>query len=127
MAMPHKLNISKIVVIVNSLAKLHNFCIDEKNGRVPMIHNSDHFYMINNCNGNVSGNSNEKLEDIMTPSNLDHGGEHFDGIRHNILHSQQEEMRSIVLPRTYLFNMITMGQWEWPTRIGNRRQMCGNN
>lgn len=102
-AMPCKLTISKIVGMVNSLAKLRNFCIDEMDGRVSPTHDRDHFYKINNCHGYVSGNSNENSEEIMTPSYLVHG-EHFDRIYRNILLLHQEEMMSIVLPRTYLLN-----------------------
>ena len=123
MAMPRKLSISKIVGLVNALAKLHNFCIDETDSLVPSIHDRDHFYMMNNCHGYVGVNDNiNNPEEITTPSDLAHGGEHFDGIHRDVLRTQREQFRSTVLPRTQLFNMITDGHWERPTHMGSKKK-----
>ena len=128
MAMPRKLTVTKIVGLVNALAKLHNFCIDEKDDHVPQIHDNDHFYMMNNDHGyvGVGEHNNNISEEITTPPDLAHGGEHFDEIHRNYLRAQREQYRSIVLPRTQLFNMITEGHWERPTRMGSRNQARRN-
>jgi len=41
MVMPQTLSVSKIVAMVNALAKLHNFCVDETDGKIPPIHDYD--------------------------------------------------------------------------------------
>ena len=74
MAMPRKLCVSKIIGMVNALAKLHNYCIDEADQRVPPIHDNDHFYMMNNCHGYVGITNNNNPEEIFTPPDLAHGG-----------------------------------------------------
>ena len=75
-----KSTISKIACLVNAVAKLHNFCIDEKDSNVPPIHDRDHVYMTNKCHGYVGGNNINNQEEITTPPDLAHSGEHFDGI-----------------------------------------------
>ena len=117
----------KIICLVNALAKLHNFHIDEVEQFVPPILDRDHFYMMNNCHGYVGGANNNDPEEITTPPDLAHGGEHFDGIHRNVLRSHQEQMRSYVLPRTILFHMITEGHWERPSRMGSRKRTRDNN
>ena len=119
MAMPRKLTIAKIVAMVNALAKLHNFCIDEADTVVPPIHDRDHFFMMNNSHGYVGGNNNNTSDEVTTPPDLAHGGEHFDEIHRSTLRAQREKFRSTILPRTELFNMITEGHWERPTRMGS--------
>ena len=125
MAMPQTLSVSKIVAMVNALAKLHNFCVDETDGKIPPIHDRDHFNMIHNCHGYVGINNTNNLDEITTPSDLAHGGEHFEGLHRHIARTQrvqQEESQPIALPRSVLFKMIVDGHWERPTRLGSRRR-----
>ncbi len=48
MAMPKGLSISQIIALVNCLAKLHNFCIDEVNSSLLQSLNIDTAHIMNN-------------------------------------------------------------------------------
>ncbi|KAL7477054.1 hypothetical protein ACHAW6_006566 [Cyclotella cf. meneghiniana] len=120
MAMPRKFTVRKIISLVNSLAKLHNFCIDEADSIVPTIHDRDHFYMMTHEHGYVGINNNTSGE-ITTPPDLAHGGEHFEGIHRNTIREHNNRMDNMCLPRTILYNMIAGGHWKRPTRRGSTR------
>jgi len=68
--------------------------------------------MIHICDGYVGINNTNNLDEITTPSDLAHGGEHFEGLHCHIARVQQEESQPIVLPRSVLFKMIVDGHWE---------------
>ncbi len=84
MTMPKKLTIKKVIILVNVLARLHNFCISEstegEENTIPELLDIDTFNIINHSDGYV------ELEDVIDtnltklPLALMHVGEHFNVI-----------------------------------------------
>ena len=78
-AMPRRITIKKTIAMVNALAKLHNFCIDQNEVDVPESSPSDAFNLMNSEAGFVSFETTTNCE-VPLPSQLIGGGEHFDDI-----------------------------------------------
>jgi hypothetical protein len=84
MAMPKKLTIKKIIILVNVLAWLHNFCIDEltegDDDTIPEELAVDTFNIINHADGYVE--LEVEVDGTLTnlPLALMQGGEHFDDV-----------------------------------------------
>jgi hypothetical protein len=81
-AMPQNLSISKIVALVNVLAKLHNFCINDMDNhqRVPAMLNIDCNHMMNCLAGYVGLLPDNPQHNTAVPNDMLHQGKHF----HNI-------------------------------------------
>ena len=83
---------------------------------MPPALSTDTKYIMNNCNGYVALIVDDD-HDTDVPSDLMHGGHHFDDVPRNILAnykfglSQCQEM----LPREALHNFIASGYWARPT------------
>jgi hypothetical protein len=57
--MPCNFSIKKIIALVNALAKLHNFCIKERDGTPDSILAVDHEYLMSNEGGYIGMVSND--------------------------------------------------------------------
>ena len=111
MAMPKKLTIKKIVVLVNVLARLHNFCIGEipeedECSIIPEELDSDRLNIMNHKHGYV------ELEDaadgtlLNVPIALMHGGEHFDDITINHRRRHKQQNPDETTPRQLLHDRV---------------------
>lgn len=107
MAMPKNLSIKKIILLVNVLARLHNFCINElpiDDQGIPVELNADTVNMMNDINGYVTMDTVEGRE-VRIPTALMHGGEHFQDIsrsqknQHNRKHPDDRTPRNLLLHR----------------------------
>ena len=112
MAMPNGVRVKKTIALVDALAKLHNFCIDQNDGNTPDS-NVDQalFEDLVNVEGYNSGfvplvqnvEGRDVLDiDIDTPEALVGGGEHFAGIPHYCRCTRDESFQESQLPRTAL-------------------------
>ena len=108
MAMPKGLSIPRIIALVNALAKLHNFCIDEKDGtQIPEQLNGDHLHMMNDCNGFVPMEpSADDQEVFLVPAALMNGGHHFIDVPRNIRRQQMRQNSNELLPRQRLLQQV---------------------
>jgi hypothetical protein len=107
-ALPHGITIQKTIAMVNALAKLHNFCIDEN--KINMLESStdDNFRIVNNKLGFVALEESANC-DVPIPTQMLDGGNHFQDIprqerRRN--DRQGEHQDGTVLPRKGYFNML---------------------
>jgi hypothetical protein len=119
-AIPVNVTIKKTVALVLALAKLHNYCIEVEDGR------SDLTYIANDewnseLNGSVplvpattadfsEEGSSADNEDVL-PTQLLHGGEHFDDIggmigRYNRQRRYNRSTTSVPLPRDQLHSYV---------------------
>jgi hypothetical protein len=84
MAMPKKLTIKKIILLVNVLARLHNFCIgelpDNEENNIPVELDVDTLNIMNQAAGYVELKdvADHSMENLQVGSM--HGGEHFDDV-----------------------------------------------
>ena len=113
----------KVVVHVNAMAKLHNFCVGESNisERVPRMFDRDMFHMMNADAGYVGMGSNDQQQTTPVPTDLLHLREHFDDVPDRLLRLHWRRHAGIELPWACLFHMIVDGHWQQPTRLGKRR------
>ncbi len=77
--MPCNFSIPKIIVLVNALAKLHNFCINEKEGNADILLNVDEEYIMTNEDGYIEMVS-DGTHDILVPAGLMDCGNHFQDV-----------------------------------------------
>lgn len=122
MAMPRNLSVRRVVALVVALAKLHNFCIDESDipERVPQTFYRDRFHMMNADSGYVLLRTDDPQQNTAVPTELIHGGEHFEDVPDNQLRAQRRRNSGVELPRTRLFQLIADGHWQRPImRRGN--------
>ena len=108
MAMPKRLSIPRIIALVNALAKLHNFCIDENDGtKVPEQLNGDHLHMMNDCHGFVPMEQSADNPGVLVPAALMNGGHHFLDVPRNIRRKQMQQGNSNeLLPRQRLLQQV---------------------
>lgn len=101
-ALPKRITVKKAISLVVGLAKLHNFCTDERElietlpardtshleqvGGVPLVANANH--------------------EVLLPQQLMGGGEHFDDVDRNDRRRHQRRFRNIVLPRERLLATV---------------------
>jgi hypothetical protein len=115
MAMPRGLSIGRIIALVNCLAKLHNFCIDEVDGvkirnrestLLPQL-DVDTNNIMNNEDGFVPMEaSNNNHHGLLLPRALMDAGHHFSDIPRNV-RRQSERMNSEGnLPRQRLLQQV---------------------
>lgn len=111
MAMPLGLSIKKTIAMVNALAKLHNFCIDEVDGSSGDYSVVDHplaedaANIVNCPDGSVPVVRNDQVHEILginvdTPESLIGGGEHFDDVPR--ANRRRRDVDQSMLPRTKL-------------------------
>lgn len=110
MAMPMGFTIKKTIALVNCLAKLHNFCIDEVDGSsgvfsVDQPLAEDAANIASNIAGSVPMVRNEQVRETLginvdTPDGLIAGGEHFEDVPR--ANRRQRDVDQNMLPRTKL-------------------------
>jgi hypothetical protein len=115
-AIPHNLSIKKIIAIVNALARLCNFCINELDPfdviPEPLARDTDN--LINNSDGFVDLVVDDNHGEITVPTDLMQAGHHFDNVPCNILWQHQLNHSNLALPRTVLHDFMANGHWERP-------------
>ena len=106
-AIPMGITIQKTVALVNALAKLHNYCIDRKDGteRVCDATAEDLTNITTSEAGYVLMESVDACE-VEVPSQLIDGGHHFDDIPENQRRSNRRQSSNIILPRTLLLRKV---------------------
>jgi hypothetical protein len=111
MAMPKKLSIKKIILLVNVLARLHNFCIgeipnDAEADNVPEQLDADRLNIMNHEDGYVEleATADDTLPNL--PLALMHGGEHFDDITPNERKKHKRQYPDELTPRQLLHDRV---------------------
>ncbi len=118
MAMPKKLTIKKIIILVNVLAWLHNFCIDElteaDDDTIPEELAVDTFNIINHADGYVE--LEDEVDGTLTnlPLALMHGGEHFHDVTKNECKKHQRRNSDELTPRRLLHNRVLNSHMKRP-------------
>ena len=104
MAMPIGISVKKTIALVNCLAKLHNFCINEANSAdkglcedIGNIESGDGGFVPMVTNGEIH---DVLAVNVQTPDGLVGGGEHFDDIPRAL--RRVRSSATIMLPRTKL-------------------------
>jgi hypothetical protein len=105
MAMPKGLSISRIIALVNCLAKLHNFCIDEVDGSLLQSLNIDNAHMMNNEDGYVPMESSRE-HGVFLPRALMSAGHHFQDISRNERRQRERCNPEGTLPRKHLLQQV---------------------
>jgi hypothetical protein len=114
-AMPLNITIVRTVAMVNCLARLHNFCIDEADrldeevSRVEDQLPLDLENMINNPDGYVPLNVDDNHDGIAIPLEIMDAGHHFDDCPRAVRRGQVTDAASASngeLPRTILLNHV---------------------
>ena len=104
-AMPRGITIARSIAMVNALAKLHNFCIDEKEDGVPELAPMDSFHVMANegvfVPMEVSPNS-----DVPLPSSLLDGSDHFDDLPRGERRRRNRGGDETMLPRSILLQKV---------------------
>ena len=113
-AMPLNITIVRTVAMVNCLARLHNFCIDEADrfGEVSQVEEQlplDLENMLNNPDGYVPLTMDDNHDGIAIPTEIMDAGHHFDDCPRAARRGQRTDLASDTsseLPRTILLNHV---------------------
>ena len=104
MAMPKGIGLVRIIALVNALAKVHNFCIDEvcdgEKSSDPLLQplNADVNHMMNNEDGFVPMEAGAD-DGILLPWALMDAGYHFRDIPWNVRRQHERSNPDQTLPR----------------------------
>ncbi len=107
MAIPFGITIKKTIALVNCLAKLHNFCIDEVDTAAEGL-GEDVVYIQSRESGYVPMVANNSIREILgaevqTPDSLIGGGDHFDEVPRSMRRGGRASASAeLILPRTKL-------------------------
>jgi len=112
-AFPRGITLTKTTATVLALAKLHNFCIDQKDNNIPSMTDADELRMVSNGTGSVSlvheeinavhdGTSGDGTAETRIPRELIGAGDHFDDVPREIRETRRREYSDIRLPRERL-------------------------
>jgi hypothetical protein len=118
MAMPKKLSIKKIILLVNVLARLHNFCIGElpedDANTIPEELDVDRLNIMNHADGYVE--LEETVDGNLTnlPLGLMHGGEHFDDMSKNERQKHKRQYPDELTPRQLLHDRVLNSHMKRP-------------
>jgi hypothetical protein len=97
-ALRSNMGVRKINMMVVALAKLHNFCIDEKDLDVPDATARDSLYIETNHSGYID---NGNVEEEVT-----RGGHHFDDVGANYRRNRERAASGVLLPRDRIYSYI---------------------
>lgn len=102
---PRGITIKRTVAMVNALAKLHNFCIDEKEADVPALPPRDLVRVMTNERGFLPM---EESGPPLPPRQLLDGGDHFDDFHWDVRRPPRRGNKNVVvvLPRDVLLEHI---------------------
>jgi hypothetical protein len=142
-AMPRNIGIKKVIALVNALAKLHNFCIDEMeraagvnvteleaaadNDELNNTGEQDDNEDINQYDSNISDgyieleHRGENAEESLIPIQLMDGGHHFDGMARTLRRNCHRETAGMVIPRTLLHDKVVESHMVRPTTNPKRK------
>ncbi len=90
--------------------------------RLPRMYDRDRLHIMNDDNGYVGLSNDDPQQNTLVPTELMHGGEHFEDITSNDLRVLRRHSAGTELPWTVLFEMIAYGHWQRPTRVGDRHR-----
>jgi len=114
-AFPQNIRTKKVIAMVIVLTKLRNICIDESNNSQEILLSleADNNVLINrdDCYVEMVG-VNETVTAL--PTDLMHGGHHYDDVPTGILWAHYHSINQASLPCTAIHNFIADGQWEQP-------------
>ena len=117
-AIPHTISLTRIVGLVNALARLHNFCISEsdRHSNRENLRNRlsvDVQYMMENEDGYVElRNSTEHCTHI--PTGLLNAFEPFDGLSQSLLRQHRYNNPENMLPRYMLHQLVADNHYRRP-------------
>jgi hypothetical protein len=108
MAMPRGLSIGRIIALVNALAKLHNFCIEEVEGGKLILQqlDIDTNNIMNNEDGFVPMETNNNNDDILLPRVLMDAVHHFCDLPRNVRRQRERIEKECNLPRQQLLTQV---------------------
>lgn len=112
--MPMNTSIKKIIAMVNSLGKLHNFCIDMQEENEVLIDSSaeDLHNVMDSAEGFVTLDEVDGV-DTPLPLQLLDGGNHFIDVPQTI--RRRREQLSSTLPRTELLMKVINSNMDRPS------------
>jgi hypothetical protein len=113
--MPCNFTIPKIIALVNALAKLHNFCINEKEGNADILLNVDKEYMMTNEGGYIEMESD--THNIPVPAGIMDCGHHFQDVPHAYRRSWNNRNPDAELPRKVMHDKVVTLHACRPNRI----------
>jgi hypothetical protein len=121
MAIPKNISIKKTILLVNALARLHNFCINElpiDDQEIPEELNVDIVNMMNDVEGYVSMDIVEGSE-VRIPTALMDGGNHYNDISRNqrTMHERRNPDRKT--PRYKLLQQVISKHMKRPLPMNN--------
>jgi hypothetical protein len=102
--MPKKVSLKKAVALVVSLARLHNFCIDQKQLQIENMTAWDECYI--ERLGAVPLEEDARMNGQRIPRQLIGGGDHFVGMEHNERCHLDRSFSGIKLPREWLLAIV---------------------
>jgi hypothetical protein len=108
MAMPRRLSIGRIIALVNALAKLHNFCIEEVEGGKLLLQqlDIDTNNIMNNKDGFVPMEASNNNDDILLPRVLMDAGHRFRDLPRNVRRQRERIEKEWNLPRQRLLTQV---------------------
>ncbi|KAL3804835.1 LOW QUALITY PROTEIN: hypothetical protein HJC23_006607 [Cyclotella cryptica] len=98
MAMPIGITVKKTIALVNCLAKLHNFCIDEVDAAAEGLREDVSHIQCGDC-GFVQMVTNNTIRDVL-------GGDHFDEVPVSMRRDRTSASAELTLPWTKLCKHI---------------------
>jgi len=108
MAMPKNISIKKTILLVNALARLHNFCINElpiDSQEILEELNVDTVNMMNDVAGYVTMDT-VKGREVRIPTALMHGGDHFGDISRSHRSKHEKRNPDMKSPRYKLLQQV---------------------
>jgi hypothetical protein len=119
MAMPRGLGLTRIIALVNALAKLHNFCIgkndsDPQSALLQQL-NIDTQHIISHEDGYVPMQVSREHGMIALPRALMEPGHHFSGFHRNLRRQHERANEDIILPRQRLLKQVMESHLKRPT------------
>ena len=121
MAIPKNISIKKTILLVNALARLHNFCINElpiDDQEIPEELNVDIVNMMNDVEGYVSMDIVEGSE-VRIPTALMDGGNHFNYISRNQRTTHERRNPDRQTPRYKLLQQVISKHMKRPLPMNN--------
>ena len=108
---PYGISVQKTTSLVYCLCKLHNYCIDEKDGAVAPATATDTLEIAADGGVALVGQS-------QTPEQLLNGGNHFDDIlRRDRVQYQRQSNLEAVSPRDLLHEVVVKKDLGWPSPV----------
>ncbi|KAL3786233.1 hypothetical protein HJC23_002484 [Cyclotella cryptica] len=123
MAMPIGITVKKTIALVNCLAKLHNFCIEEVDAAAEGLREDDSHIQCSDS-GYVPMVTNNTIRDVLgaevqTPDSLIGGGDNFDEVPLSMRRDRTSASAEFTLPRTKLCKHVEDMHMVRP--VSNRR------